>query len=622
LTAILTALAFCAFFFSGPIAAEAADFPLAQLDEAERHYTEAYTRFLDRDYWGTLDFLERALRANTYLVDYYLLRGLAMNRIGDYGEGREALAYYMEVRPMDSTAPRIFSRAIAQQRDMRLIAGAFPLAARWRFSRIDPQTEFNQGFFRPYSVKGLGKADAGGSVFCLSDTLGDAVYVCPAEGEVKTLRLESPAVTLPMGDGSFYVLTTSGDVHSFTAFAEEPLSADFRGSIGSVVADGTLLSANEFAVADPVAREIVFYSFQTLTRTGSWSPPENAGPMLFEPVAVAAYGPWLAVADRGNDRVLFLDTRRRDFFSAPVSRPRDVLWTSLGELFAVGEDGLLTRTVADFQSRSAEVPDIMERDVQDGWTLFNSPEGDVYCLDVGASKLWRGQPLPDVNTSSAFLSVFRPRIDLAENRESFVLDATLTSPFTSYAKDASLVVYSVWNDRTIPSYASWRNEEEASPAVPLFFHRPAPPGFVSPALENRVVENGTDIQIALPSIWSARKDVLTNLLIDSSILFSQDELDALALFCLNNGVEMDIWARTVPTVEMLRAGAFTGGRVVWSAANPPNLKAPRNKVQIRIPLPQELSSSGYPSRSMLTVYLDFGLIQTRDWIPLWPDLIE
>ncbi|MDR1048587.1 MAG: hypothetical protein LBL51_02435 [Synergistaceae bacterium] len=620
--AALTWVLFCALLSAGPLAAGAADFPRAQLDEAERYYTEAYLRFLDRDYWGASDYLDRALRANTYLVDYYLLKGLAMNRIGDYGAGREALSYYMEVRPMDSAAHRIFSSAIAQQRDMRLITGTFSLAARWRFSRLDPQTEFGQGFFRPYSVKGLGKADAAGSVFCLSDTLGDSVYVCPAGGRVRTLRVESPAVTMPMGDGSFYVLTVSGDVYSFTTFAREPSSADIRGSLDAVVADGTPLSAGEFAVADPIAREIAFYSFQTLARTGSWAPSEDTGgPMLFEPVAVAAFGPWLAVADRGNDRVLFLNVRGRDFFSVSVPRPRDVLWSSIGELFVIGEDGVLSRTLVDFRARSAEVPDVMERDVRDGWALFSSPEGGVYCLDVGASRLWKGEPIPDVSTSSAFLSVFRPRIDLAENRESFVLDATLTSPFTSYAKSANLVVYSVWNDRTIPSFASWLGGGEAE-AVPLFFHRPAPLGVISPALENRVVENGTDIQIALPSIWSARKDALTNILVDSSILFSQDELDALALFCLNNGVEMDIWARTVPAVELLRAGAFTGGRVVWSAANPPNLKTPRNKVQIRVPLPQELSSSGYPSRSMLTVYLDFGLIQTRDWIPLWPDLIE
>jgi hypothetical protein len=45
-------------------------------------------------------------------------------------------------------------------------------------------------------------------------------------------------------------------------------------------------------------------------------------------------------------------------------------------------------------------------------------------------------------------------------------------------------------------------------------------------------------------------------------------------------------------------------------------------MEIRVPLPRELSSSGYPSRSMLTVYLDVGLMHTRDWIPLWPDLLE
>jgi hypothetical protein len=610
----------CIFFIVG--AASAADLPRAQLDEAERHFTEAYMRFLDRDYWGTLDYLDRALKANTYLVDYYLMKGLTMNRTGDYGAGREGLSYYLEVRPMDFTAPRILSYAIAQQRELQRVLGTSALSSRWQISRPDFQAEFKLGMFRPFSVKGMGKADAWGSVFCLADTLGNRVDFCDTSvGGKKSVSVEGPAATLSMGDGSFCIVTTSGDVYSF--MDDEVLSLDFRGSVDNRVVDAALLSSGEFAIADPLARETAFYSLVTFSKTGSWSPEGLQGDSLFEPVAVAAYGPWLAVADRGGDRVFFLNAvNGRDFFSVDIPSPRDVAWSAIGELFVVSESGDLFRVLVDFRDQRTEAADLVERGVENGWTLFPSSGGDLYCLDISASKLWKAVPVPDVNASLGFLSVAQPRVTREEGKESFLLEARLMSPFVTYSKISAPVVHTIWNNRTIPSTTAWQEVPEGKKSEILVFHRPAPVGTIHPALDAVVVENGTDIQIALPSIWSAQRKNLTNVVVDSSVIFSREELDALTLFCLNNGVELDFWARSIPTVEMARAAALSGGKVLFSLVNTPDLTPPRNKMQVRVPLPQELSSSGYPSRSMLTVYVDVGLMHTRDWVPLWPDMLE
>jgi hypothetical protein len=607
-------------------AASAADLPRAQLDESERYFTEAYARFLNRDYWGTSDYLDRALKANTYLVDYYLMKGLTMNRTGDYGSGREALSYYLEVRPMDFTAPRILSYAIAQQRELRRVLGTAALSTRWQISRPDLQNEFGLGTFRSLSVRGMGKVDAWGPALCIADTLGDRVdfHKSFMQGTQKTQRtqsisVESPAATLSMGDNSFYIVTASGDAYSFVG--EETLSLDFRGSFDNRVADATLLSASEFAIADPVARETAFYSLSAFSKTGSWSPPEDESGFLFEPVAVAAYGSWLAVADRGGGRVFFLDAvNGRDFFSVEIPRPRDVAWSTMGELFVINEDGDLFRVLVDFRDRRTDSADLLERGVENGWTLFPSPAGDLYCLDISASKLWKAVSIPDVNASLGFLSVARPRVTREENKESFVLEADLMSPFLTYSKIATPVVHAVWNNKTIPSFAAWR--EATRKAEILVFHRPAPPGTVHPGLDAMAVEDGTDIQIALPSLWSTQRRTLTNVVVDSSVVFSQDELDALTLFCLNNGVALDVWARSIPRVEMVRAASLSGGKIFFSLVNTPDLTPPPSKMQIYVPLPQELSSSGYPSRSMLTVYLDVGLMHTKDWVPLWPDMLE
>jgi hypothetical protein len=613
----------CVFFIG---AAFGADLPRAQLDEAERYFTEAYTRFLNRDYWGTSDYLDRALKANTYLVDYYLMKGLTMNRTGDYGSGREALSYYLEVRPMDFTAPRILSYTIAQQRELRRVLGTAALSTRWQVSQLDLQNEFDLGTFRPFSVKGMGKVDAWGSALCIADTLGDRVDFHKAfiQDTQKTQRtqsvsVESPAATLSMGDDSFYIVTTSGDVYSF--MARETLSLDFRGSFDNTVADAASLSASEFAIADPVARETAFYSLSTFSKTGSWSPPEDESGFLFEPVAVAAYGSWLAVADRGGGKVFFLDAvNGRDFFSVEISRPRDVAWSTMGELFVINEDGDLFRVLVDFRDRRTDSADLAASGIENGWALFPSPGGDLYCLDISASKLWKAVSIPDVNASLGFLSIAQPKVTREENKESFILEADLMSPFATYSKMATPVVHVVWNNKTIPSFAVW--QETTRRTEILVFHRPAPVSAVYPGLNTMVAEDGTDIQIALPSLWSTQRRTLTNVVVDSSVIFSQDELDALTLFCLNNGVALDVWARSIPRVEMVRAAALSGGKVLFSLVNTPDLTPPLSKMQIRVPLPQELSSSGYPSRSMLTVYLDVGLMHTKDWVPLWPDILD
>jgi hypothetical protein len=158
----------------------------------------------------------------------------------------------------------------------------------------------------------------------------------------------------------------------------------------------------------------------------------------------------------------------------------------------------------------------------------------------------------------------------------------------------------------------------------VLFHHPLPPGLVSPAIRNILTERGVDVRIALPSIWNVRERErsLTNLILDSTVNVTQEDLNVVALFCLNNGLALDIWARSVPALELVRAAALTGGKVIFSLLNPPDRTPPQSGMQIHIPLPQELSSSGYPGRSMLSLFLDVGLMHTRDWLPLWPDMLE
>jgi hypothetical protein len=48
--------------------------------------------------------------------------------------------------------------------------------------------------------------------------------------------------------------------------------------------------------------------------------------------------------------------------------------------------------------------------------------------------------------------------------------------------------------------------------------------------------------------------------------------------------------------------------------------APRS-MSIKIPIPEDMTTSGYPGRSLLSLFLDLGAYHSRDWLPLWGNRI-
>ncbi|MCR4819440.1 MAG: hypothetical protein K5841_10830 [Fretibacterium sp.] len=644
-TILLSIMTVClAAFGPGPV--RAAEMPRAQLDESERQFTRAYLHLMDRDYWSALDYLDRALRANTYLVDYYLLSGLTLQRAGD-GEGaRAALANYLEVRPLDSAVPRIARNFVEQDRLLRSILGTRPLLPRWQLSRPDLQTELGLPLAQPFNVSGMGKAEALGEALCIADTLGDRVYlrpasvsgvpaVTPAPGEEQTqapkeafrsFTVRKPVTVLPHGDRTFTLFCAEGDIYSFTCplDGETPISLDLAGHIEADVSDAEVLSENDFAVTDPVTRVVAFYRFASGGQgapelVSQWAPP--AAEMLFEPVALDHYADWLAVADRGNGRVYFLNAaNRREAFFAEVPVPRDIMWSPLGELFVLTERGEIFCLGVDLGEKTANVGEPLWTGLKDIWSFFSSPKGELYCFDISAFHLYKMVMLPSRTLNQGFLGIYRPTLALeSANRESFLISATLGSPFTSHLQDATIVVQSVWNEKTLRSTAQWTATPPAFDG--LLLHRALAPGQVlPPTLKAAQIERGRDIRSVIPPLWFLHRETLTHVIADASIPFSADDILFLLRFCLMNGLEMDIWARDIPSLPLTRASAFTGGKTLLSLHRSPELPIPQSRMQIQIPLPQELSSSGYPSRSMLAVYLDIGLMQTRAWMPLWPDL--
>ena len=250
-----------------------------------------------------------------------------------------------------------------------------------------------------------------------------------------------------------------------------------------------------------------------------------------------------------------------------------------------------------------------------------SPEGDITCLDIGASMIYKAHMIPSREDVPGFLSIYNPvTASNVENNESFVLDATFMSPYMNYVHNTRIIAQAVWNERTMRANVMWQRPRRLDA---LLLHAPVPRGQLFPMnVRTSQIRRSEEIRSVLPSYWMLHKDTLTNIIIDASVRFTSEELKTLLQFCLLNGLELDIWANVVPSLALTRASGYTGGKIIYGLNGLPELSAPGTNLQIYIPLPEELSSSGYPGRSMLAVYLDSGLIQSKSWMPLWPDMFE
>ena len=617
--------------------AYSADIPRANLDESERYFNNAYVHFMRREYRDAQVYLDQAIQQNTYLVDYYLMSALNLSRMGETDTALSSLRSYLEVRPMDTSAPRMERVFDEQDRVLRSVLGTAPIPVSWRYAETTVQSEWNTGYTRPFSIKGLGKIRALGQVVSIPDQFGDKLYIrslsrgliagtFSAGWTMSEVEVPSPVIAIPMGDGTFTVFNDDGEVYTVRTVDEGVISSDYTMTLPSlVVSDAEIITANLFAVADPAERNVAFYyEGNNGLMVRRWAPPLGEGDLLFEPVAVEAYADWLAVADRANDRIYIVNVISQEYFDIKgVPLPRDLAWSATGELFVLTEKGTVYDFMIDFGTRTYANRNggPLYENMDNIWTFYHSPEGDVTWMEIGASRIYKAVMMPSREDVPGFLSVYNPvTATNVENNESFIVDATFMSPYMNYTHNTRIIAQTVWNDRNMRANVMWQRPQRLDA---LLLHAPMPRGQAFPLnVRPTQVRGGQDIRTVLPAFWLLHKDTLTHIIVDASVPMSLEDTLMLLKFCVLNGLELDIYARDVPSLGLTRASKFTGGKTIYALGNTLELPVQRTHLQLQIPLPYELSSSGYPGRSMLAVYLDAGLIQSRAWIPLWPDMFE
>ena len=588
-----------------------ATLPAADREESERFFALGYENFLKREYAPALENLDRALKLNTYLVDYYLLRGLVLHRLGRTEEAVKSIRYYLEVRPRDSAAPRILERYQDEAFFIEQFLSGEPLQSVIVSTRKDVKTAFSMGTLQNPGVVGLGKATSYSDGVFLSDTLGDKVgFRLPGEKFFQFIEISAPVVALPTGDKSFYIVSENGDVFSLPEGERTPVRV---GRIPENPSDAALVTNSLLAVASTVSRSIALYSLPDLVFSGRVEFPEEE--RLFEPVAIAVYGGWIAVADRNNSKVYVQSLHDRNlFFVIAADAPRDLEWSSLGDLFILHESGNVSKSRISFSGKRAPESEAVLSDVREGWSLY-SIHDRVFCIDISGSRLWELFPVPR-GESLAMLSLFSPSISREQDRESFLLEGTISGPFRTYMSLNASIVTSVWNERLLGgAYAPSVSEHHG---MTLYFK----PDDASRSRNGAVpAASGREVLSALMEAWQSRKGDIANIVVAASTPFSFEEIVQLTGFCLQNRVRIFVFADSFPSVELLRAASMTGGSETFVPNGAWGAFPAYSAGSLRIVLPADETSSGFPSRSTLSVYLDIGVVPTRDWVPLWPDIL-
>lgn len=599
-------------------APEGTSIPPARIEEAELAFMRAWKHFSMRNYWQALSFLDQAQKANIFLVDVYYLRGLVLRKIGELNLANKSISNFLEVRTRDAVAPNVLKGILENKSELELLISESSYPIKWNIMLTKIYESLDTGHFRPYLSKGLGKLSGFNSDLCFPDTISDQVFYRTNgdSGQFKTVKgIDSPIKALLPGDGLIYVINIGGEVYQIS----NESSFDLKGKLDcDSVSDACYVSASEIAISDPVKRRIRFYSWPELKYDDEWQPDKaNSGNFLFEPVAVKAYANWLAAADRANGRIYFVDLRNKSSFFVENINVRDIIWNNLGVLLSVNEESEISAYFVDFKNKSADV-EVLRSELHDAWAFFKY-KGDIFCSNISGESIWKIIPTPSLDLSPAFFSLFDPELARDElGNEVLSVSATFSSPFSSWEKEVFPTAMSVWNDSIVTTSVT---RTKAPSVMGLCFSRGNADGIVSPKMRVIPVESCAELYSRLPLIWSNQRDLITNFILDSLIIYNHEELLKLTAFCLFNGVKIDIWARSIPSVELLRASAATGGEIYFSIVNEPMLISRRNDLKLQLLLSQKSETSGYPDRSTLSSYLSIRQLLGRDWIPIWIDAV-
>jgi hypothetical protein len=591
-------------------------------------FLEACEHLLENRLWICLDSLDETLRLNTYFIDAYYVRSLALRKIGRYEDAISAMSSYLEVRYDDYRA-RIILDNMKKQREL-LVGALFPDDAPngLYFEKKSTSAFFNIPLYDKLAyagMSGLGKISAAYGVVFVCDTRGDGVWFSDRSGRSRVGRLDiaEPVAVAQLSPSEALLFQKSGDVGRLSIDAESwSVSHDTIGSLGADmnVSDGIVIDSTLAAVTDRTGQAVRFYSLPSLDLTASWSPADSGqSPKIFEPVAASARGPFVAVADRGNGMVYVLDSYTlavQDSFG--VEQPRDLEWGSGGELLVVSENGRLYRR---FPVAPGDIaPDFVSEGMKEAWSVAWTPDGPIVS-DVSGRIWWDGGIRPITGEAFGALNLHSPWIDESgqDGVPKLVLRASAASTFQRFIERRTPDTQVIWKGETRPSSVS---TVSAASTGTVLCYSPNPADNIMNAGFKRAVSI-SDVIGDIAAASRSGSPLPKALLLDTRLSVTNEEAEALFALALQNGIRVDLWALKRPaSMLMARVSQAALGQTYYSSRLDNAPLGDGAEWLISVPLPPDYSTFGYPSDSTLSVVGTVDVIQFSDWIPIWPSMLK
>jgi hypothetical protein len=465
----------------------------------------------------------------------------------------------------------------------------------------------------------LGKIAATAENILACDTLGGRVWIFSRGGAntVNSVAIERPSAVMPITPSEMLLFQEGGGCYRMSLDSSNNATLSSEGELGANVADAAFIDSTFFAVADRRGGAVRFFEIPSMDQTADWRPPGGGSARLFEPVAVASYGPLLAVADRGNGRVFVLDSYTlASIDSFDVENPRDLDWGDSGELFILNEKGSLYSRYP-VGSASADIRTAAEG-MKDAWSISWADDG-IAVTNVSGRTWWSGASKPGRTEAFGAVTLHDPWIEMRDETETLMLRGAATSTFHDFIQDKAPMTQVVWRGEVRPSRIV---SVGASYEGAAKFYSPASGRTLNGDIITEAV-SVTDVMSDISLSSRSGERVPRVIVLDSRIGGSDGQIELFLAFLLQRGVRLDLWSANRPaSPKMCRVSRITLGRTYYTSAIgkvPPNGSV---EWVMSVPLPPDVDTFGYPSDITLSLFSEIDVIRFTDWIPIWPSLIE
>ncbi|MFP4481835.1 MAG: hypothetical protein ACLFN0_03465 [Thermovirgaceae bacterium] len=576
------------FFAAGAVAQPLLLPRAADRTKGEALFASAYRDVLQGRIPDAMETLDEALRWDPYLVEYYLLKGYCRYLVGDYDKATELLGLYLEVRPRDAFAVGFLEQI---ENRMSLLETVLRDGVGLSLSVGSPGFFPDRMGISAFSIDRFrlpGRPAGFGNLLALCDRSEEKAWLFEyqeEEGEWKRFYAGDAGGSivriLPVEKDRIFFIYEDGSILRAYVSKEGIFERQKGQTKAADPSDAVYAGGGTLVVADRVERQILFVDAESLEETGRW----RSGDESFEPVALAALGRFLAVADRsGGLFVMDLETREL-CREVPIPEPvRAVEWMNSSNLLVLVEGGDLYHLKPASGEPAKKVATIFP----EAWFLF-SIDRNVMIADT---RLYRCSTVKG-HASRGTLVLREPKPVDSGNGSLFKVSARVLRPLGA-GKQGNFLFQGVLGGYRIDIGGTLQHEGDP-PLVPK-------------------------LPVKTP-LWELEdlSDLPEACVIDASEAPREESwLKKLGGFALSQGVTIHILAeRALPTPQLLRLAELTGGEIIFSDENAGSLGRPEKwALSLRVSDQLLMPGNGAWGGGLFLIGRS-GSLSMEDRFPLW-----